>query len=77
MYLLRCGDGTDHTVFIDTNIMDANEGILMDLQGGGECNNIDECKGRCPENSTNGLCTATKDGFYFNLVTYTVKQMIV
>lgn len=67
----KCGDGTDHTVFIDTNILDANEGIIMDLQGGGECNNIDECKGRCPEGTNNGLCTATKNpsmmregGFY-------------
>ena len=32
-------------------------------KGGGECNNIDECKGRCPEGTNNGLCTATKDRF--------------
>ena len=55
-----CNDGSKAVVYFDDNIDFAKaDGVIINLEGGGECNNIDECHQRCDKG--NRLCKARQE----------------
>ena len=52
-----CNDGSKAVVYFDTDIdFEDADGVIINLEGGGECNYVEECHQRC--DNGNRLCKA-------------------